>query len=345
MRLTSIIAISMLLLACKKDKPNEPAENFEVSDGMVVLCEGLFQQNNSTLSFISNTNGVVDNDLFVSRTNRQLGDTGNDIAKYGGKVYIVVNVSSTIEVVDAKSFDPIKQILMLDGAISKQPRSISFANGKAYVTCYDGYVDVIDTVSLTVTSRIAVGENPEGLAIANNKLYVANSGGLNFPNMDSTLSVIDLSTNTELQKITVGLNPGEVVTDVNGNVFVITRGDYGVVPSRLVKVNPTTDIKEATYSFDVSDIEPMNNNFLISDGSSVSVFDPSTEVVTQSNFVDLSPIVTFYHLEYDEIHDQIYVLDAMNYTNSGFVRKYSSAGSYLEGYNVGLNPSKILFYE
>jgi YVTN family beta-propeller protein len=67
--------------------------------------------------------------------------------------------------------------------------------------------------------RIAVGQNPEGLAVSNGKLYVANSGGLNFPDVDSTVSVIDLTTHTELLKITVGKNPGGVCVDSEGDVL------------------------------------------------------------------------------------------------------------------------------
>lgn len=40
---------------------------------------------------------------FRSLNRRGLGDTANDMAIYGEKLYIVVNVSSQIEVIDLQS--------------------------------------------------------------------------------------------------------------------------------------------------------------------------------------------------------------------------------------------------
>src|SRR5690554_7499977 len=55
-----------------------------------------------------------------------------------------------------------------------------------FVSSYDGYVSAIDTSSLTVTNRIKVGRNPEGICISNNSLFVANSGGLDYKDRKST---------------------------------------------------------------------------------------------------------------------------------------------------------------
>lgn len=350
MRYIKLLFIVPLLMACKKDKPQDDIIP-QLSNGVLVLCEGLFQQNNSTVSWIDRSAGSVSNQFFLQKAERALGDTGNDMKRYGNKVYIVVNVSSTIEVMDATTFVSLKQISMLDGTAAKQPRNIVFSNGKAYISCYDGFVDILDTTTLTIQGRIAVGPNPEGMTVSNNKLYVANSGGLNYPNMDSTLSVIDLSTETELYKVPVGLNPGVVTQDQDGEVYVITRGDYGAVPSRMVRVDPVNDIAVDTFNFDAAGIEPMNDKFLImwqdpaGSSSNVALFDPATEQLVNPSIISTSGITTLYNVQYDQIKDLIYVSDAMNYTNTGYIRAYSSAGTPINDYHVGLNPSKLLFYE
>lgn len=92
-------------------------------------------------------------------------------------------------------------------------RYIRFHDGKAYASSYVapvkfdqnarvGYVAEIDTTTLQVTRTVNVGYQPEELAIANNKVYVANSGGYMFPNYDRTVSVIDLETFKEVKKLT-----------------------------------------------------------------------------------------------------------------------------------------------
>lgn len=351
MRLIKLVScLCLLLFSCGKD--NEPPVTIDtISNGALVLCEGLFQQNNSQLSFVSFENNQVENNFFLNRNNRQLGDTGNDLKRYGDKIYIVVNVSSTIEILDANSFASIKQISMMNGATAKQPRSIAFHEGLAYVTCFDGYVDVIDTISLTINSRIQVGLNPERMAIANNKLYVTNSGGLNTPLMDSTVSIIDLNTQQEIEKITVGMNPGTIKADPYGDIYVVARGNYSNVPSRMKRINSQTDNVEETFGADISGISLFNNDFLItyydfaSAQNNVGLFNTNTETIELDEFMPLNEIQTLYGLSYNPVNNKIYISDAMGYTNTGYIREYDAQGNYIQSYHVGLNPSKILFYE
>lgn len=349
MRLISCFLLFMVLFSCKKDKPN-PGLVSELKNGMLVLCEGLFQQNNSTLSWINTLTDEVDTDFFTTQNDRMLGDTGNDMKLYGGKIYIVVNNSNTIEVLSKFTGKSIKQISMVNGVVGKQPRSIAFYGSNAYVTCYDGFVDVLDTASLTITQRIQVGANPEGLAISNGKLFVSNSGGLNSI-VDSTVSVIDLATYSEITKITVGKNPGSVKVDAQGDVYVIARGNYGTIPSRMVKLNTLNNTVDQTFPFDASGMERMNQYFLISfynystETSEIRLFNTETETLENNSFINTSSITTLFGIQYNSQNDKIYCLDAMSYTNTGYVRQFSASGFYEKSYHVGLNPNKILFYE
>lgn len=343
-----ILIILFFSTSCKKKEIEEQPTPDQLKNGLLVLNEGLFQQNNSSLSWIQFTNDNVNNNIFEQKTSRQLGDTGNDIARYGSKVYIIVNVSSTIEVLDATSGKSLAHIPMIEGAVPKQPRSIAFYGGKAYITCFDGFVDVLDTASYSIQQRIQVGTNPEDILMANDKLYVSNSGGLNVSLLDSTVSVINPITNTEEQKIVVGKNPGTLEKDDQGNVYVIQRGNYGSIPSRLIRINSATNTI-TTFPFDAADIVKMNNYFLIlSNGNSnakVQLFNPSTSSIENPNYIEMSYFTTLYKVQFDPLHNLIYCFDAMNYTNTGYIRVFSSNGNHIKNYHVGLNPSKILVYE
>lgn len=350
MRLISFIIIVLLFFSCKKEKPT-PEVISNLDNGMLVLCEGLFQQNNSSLSWVNLSNDEVDIDFFNSKNGRLLGDTGNDMQIYGGKIYIVVNNSNTIEVLSKSTGISIKQISMMNGSVGKQPRSIAFSGSKAFITCYDGFVDVLDTISLTITQRIQVGSNPEGVAVSNGKLFVSNSGGLNSPNVDSTVSIINLTTFQEITRVTVGKNPGSIEVDTQGDVYVISRGNYGTIPSRMVKINPVLNTVEQTFSFDASGMERMNDYFLVSfynysnQTSEIRLFNTITETIENNSFINTSSITTLYGVKYNPVSDKIYCLDAMSYTNTGYVRQFSSAGVLEKSFHVGLNPSKIIFYE
>jgi YVTN family beta-propeller protein len=348
----SILAASLLLFSCKKKPlpPEVPAPAL-LEHGILVLDEGLFNQNNSALSWINTVDHTVSNTFFEDKTNRGLGDTGNDMERYGGKIYIVINVSSTVEILDAATGNSLQQISMIANGVPKQPRSIAFYGAKAYVTCYDGFVDVIDTTSMSVVQRIAVGNNPEGLAVSNGKLYVANSGGLNYPDVDSTVSVIDLSTHQELLKITIGNNPGGVCVDSEGDVYAVSRGNYSSIPSRMHRIDPVTDTRVETFPFDAGSMVVMNDRLLVSyydfnsGSSSIGLFDALTEQMINPSFVPTTGITTLYGIYYSPVTNKIYCSDANSFTNTGFIHLFSAAGMFERTYSVGLNPSKVLVYE
>ena len=347
MRLIKGFFFFLLLYSC--DKNPEPVNtNNEIKNGALVLCEGLFQHNNSQLSYIDFENQEVENGFFLNRVERQLGDTGNDIKRYGDKIYIVVNVSSTIEVIDAQSFESLKQISMTAGGTAKQPRNIDFYKNHAFVSCFDGFVDVIDTLSLELTQRIQVGTNPDQLLVIGHKLYVSNSGGLNYPQMDSTVSIIDLNSLNEIKKMNIGLNPGPICADDVGNAFIICRGNYGNIPSKLIKIDTDTDEISEEFNFSISGIAKFGNKFLINSNSgnnTIALFNPINGAIEDNSFISANQIETLYGIQYNEISDKLYLMDAMNYTNTGYVFEYDALGNFLNSYHVGLNPSKLLFFE
>ena len=348
-----IVLVSIITVTgCKKHTANPEQEAPEtLSHGILVLNEGLFNQNNSSLSWINTSDHSVNSSFFEQKTGRGLGDTGNDLKRYGNKLYVVVNVSSTVEILDATTGKSLKQLSMQHNGVPKQPRAIAFFGGKAYITCYDGFVDVLDTAQLVITQRIPTGPNPEGLAVSNGKLYVANSGGLNYPNVDSTVSVIDLNTYQEITRITVGNNPGSVCVDSEGDIYVISRGNYSSIPSRMHRINTQTDQKEQTFSFDASGISLFNTHLLISyydysnSTSAIGLFNAQTEQLESASFINTSNIHTLYGVYYSPLTQTIYCSDANEFTSTGFLHLFQENGAFIRSYSTGLNPSKIIVYE
>jgi hypothetical protein len=334
----------MVCLRCKKevDPENSPSV---LKGGMLVLNEGLFQLNNSSLTWVDFTNGTSNDQFFTQKAGRLLGDTGNEMLRYGNKIYIVVNVSSTIEVLDAVTGNTIKQVTMQANGNSKQPRSIRFFGSKAFISCFDGFVDVMDTATFQIESRIPVGLNPDQMTISGPYLFVSNSGGLNAPTMDSTISVIDLIAKTELTKITVGKNPGSIVTDYEGDVYVVTRGNYTTIPSRLKKIDPNEFIVLDSYTFDVSKVALMNNRLLILNNNKLMLFNTDTDELINENFINNPTITTLSNMYFRSSSQNIYLFDSKGYTNTGDILKYSVSGDFLSLYHVGLNPNSILIYD
>jgi len=339
---TAAAALTLILSSCHKDKVN-PKPATPVTDGFYILNQGLFNDNNSTLSFYSYSTKAVTADIFNSANARGLGDTGNDIEIYGSKMYIVVNISSTVEVVDPKTAKSIRQIKLFNGTTAREPRDIAFYKGNAYVTSYDGTVAVIDTATLGVTKYINVGRNPEQLAVANGKIYVANSGGLDYPNYDKTVSVIDPASGTVTKTITVADNPQNVGTDNNGNVYVLSAGNYNDVGPSLAVIDDNTDAVKSQTDFDGSGMVIQGTTaYFITSTNTIKVFDLKTMTATTSSFIsDGTTVTTPYALAVDGSTGEVFVTDAKDYTSAGAVYAFDKNGKKEYSISVGINPGKI----
>ena len=331
----------MAFCSCKKVDLPLSSKVSSLKKGLLVLNEGLFNLNNASLSWIDLQTNAVETDFFVRKTGRFLGDTGNDLGTYGSKIYIVVNVSSTIEVLDALTGNSIKQISMLLDGKSKQPRNMVFYEGKVFISCFDGYVDVLDTSSLLIEKRIKVGSNPDNLTIVNDEIWIANSGGLKFPMYDSTISIIHPKSFKVVKELVVGKNPGGI-SQIGSHVIVHTRGDYGECKPQLHRIEPISRVIEKSQLTDVSYLQGVGDTLLCFSSNRISVLSIKTLTLEKTSFISLNEVISFYGIQYLPMSKSYLVFDANGYTNLGYVYTYSETGQKIRKYNVGLNPSRAI---
>jgi YVTN family beta-propeller protein len=354
--LFTVAAITLLINACKKIDPVTPESPATLTPavGAYILSEGGYGSNNTKLSLYSFATNSVVGDYFLQQNptiTSGLGDTGNDMFIYGSKLYIVMNVSGRVTVLNANNGTFIKNISFLDGAINKQPRYAVGARGKVYVTAYDNKVSVIDTASLAIVKSIPVGPNPEGIAASANYLYVANSGGYNLI-PDSTISLIDLNTEIEVKKIKVGMNPNKVAINQGGNVFVSAYGNFSNVPASVFVIDGVTNANginlgpnfKYSHITIAGDLAYIYNNY--GGGGTAKVFNSATNTFIRNEFVtDGTAITTPYGINIDELTGDVYIADAKNYVSPGSVTCFTSAGVKKFSFSVapGVSPNKIIF--
>lgn len=333
--------------SCKKDDRPETDRDLPKAErkGIYVLCEGLFNANNTSLTYYNYDDKKLITDQFSSVNGRGLGDTGNDIKIYGSKMYIVVNVSSTLEIVDPQTGASIKKLDLKENNVGRQPRYITFNSNKAYISNFDGTVAVLDTASMEIEQYIKVGRNPEQMAISNGKLYVANSGGLDYPNYDNTVSVIDLNTLKETKKITVVENPRGVVADQYGDVYVLSTGNYSTVKSSMATIDSKTDqVKTAVDFSGGSMVISGDYAYITASGGKLKVFNVKTEQLEKENFItDETKITSPYGVAVDELTGEVFVTDAKNYTTSGEVFCFDKDGKKKYSLTVGISPNNVVF--
>ena len=356
-----LFVFGLLIHACDditdKDSPedNEGSNTETGTAGIYVLSEGLFNLNNSTLMFHSLKNGQTDTDYFRSKNHRGLGDTANDMAIYGSKLYIVVNVSSQIEVIDRASGLSLKRIPVLnENGSSRQPRYIAFHKDKAYVCSFDGTVARIDTTSLEIEEYATVGRNPDGICVQGDKLYVSNSGGLDWDGIgvDNTVSVVSTEPFKEIKKIQVGYNPGRIRADNYGHVYVATRGkDISAGDYNFVQIDTRTDEVKQIYdekvmNFAINDQLAYLYNFnYTTQDSQIKVFNLQTGTTLREDFItDETEINTPYGIYVNPYSGNIYITDAYNYLVRGDVLCFNPQGKLIYRLtNIGQNPNTVVF--
>lgn len=338
----------LLLVSCNKEEDLPEPTPGDFDNGVLVLNEGLFQQNNASISFYSNATSTSSFEVFKGVNNRGLGDTANDWVTFesNGSTFIAVavDISSQIEIVSANKLTSITQIPLFDGATAREPRSIQIANGKIYAANFDGTVTVHNLYTFEEMKVIAVGQNPNSLAVSNGKLYVANSGGLNAPNYDSTVTVIDLTADTVLYEIDAAINMSAVITAPDNKIFARSSGNYSSVNPSIFRIDTQSDAILDTLNINMTAMKIYENELYYMDADLLGVYKMDlTSLTPSAQIVDLSAFNTPYAMDVHE--GLIYVSDANNYVNSSIVRVYDMNGVYQKEFTAGLNANNFVFNE
>ena len=339
--LFTAIALTTIFASCHKDKVNPISTTPVVTRaGLYVLNQGIFGDNNSTLTFYNYATKQLTPDFYSSVNGGKLGDTGNDIEIYGSKMYIVVNNSSQLDILNAKTGKLLKQITI------NQCRDVVFYKGNAFVTSYDGYVGLVDTASLTLGQKITVGRNPEQMVVVGTKMYVANSGGLSFGNPDNTVSVIDLTTLTESKKVTVIADPVSLAADTFGNVYVLSLGDFASIQPGMTIIDDVADVVKSqptvNLGFNIPIISLGDFIYYVTADNKIAVYNAKTQTAASANFItDGTAITTPFSLAADPISGEIFIGDAKDYASNGTLFVFDKTGKLEYSITTGISPGKV----
>lgn len=371
-KLIYIALVSLLIAGCRRDEPVTPPEEEQKGEvvqneitGFYLLNEGNMGSNKSTLDYYDYTTATYSRDIYAEanpNVPKELGDVGNDLKIYGGRMYAVINCSNKVEVLDARTCKRIGQVDI------PNCRYITFDGRYAYVTSYAGpvsldashaqigYVARFDTAALQIDATCLVGYQPDEPAVVNGKLYVANSGGYMVPDYDSTVSVIDLTSFTETKRITVAKNLWRARADRYGQLWVSSRGDYYDTPAKLYCIDTNTDRIVDSVSMAVSALDIVGDSLYacatawdyieMDDVLSYSILNVRTRETVSTGFITDgtdAQIQKPYGIKVNPLTRDIYVTDAKNYVNPGMLHCYSPAGVLQWSVRTGDIPAQIAF--
>lgn len=358
--LFSLLLISLTVISCREDKLMVYPEVYDTGAtqtagnivGMYVLCEGNMGSNKCTVDYLDLTTGQYSRNIYSERnpsTVMELGDVGNDIKVYGSRMWMVINCSDKVEVVDAKTCRRIGQVDI------PNCRNVVFNDRYAYVSSYVGPVDLsagaqigmvykVDTLTLETVATVEVGYQPEEMAIVDNKLYVANSGGYLAPKYDRTVSVVDLITMREERKIDVAPNLHRCRADRYEQLWVSSRGDYDKNPSCImwmqknaygkmevggrldVAVSDMCIVGDSLYYYGSEWNEAAQRNTV-----NYGIINVRTHEVLKTTLFgakEISAMRMPYGIMVNPENKDFYLMDAKNYVSSGELLHFRKDGTF-----------------
>lgn len=343
---------SLALVSCKKEEEetmDDQTINIDYRSGALVSNEGAFGSGNASVSWVSSSSAV--NELFENTNNLPLGDVLQSVAIHNDRAYAILNGSQKVEVVNLKDFTSRGTITGCD-----YPRYfLGIDADKAYLSngSLAGEVLILDLNDLSIESSITVGGGPEKMVHNGSYVFVANSGGWGD---DSTVSVIDPTTDEVVNTLNVGDRPTDLVVDANNEVWVICAGateydeNWQIIaetPSyvahlsaagdeviEMVQLGETGDhLKHIAISDDGTElyflldgVRTMNiDNAILNENALISV---------SANSIDVDPNT-----------GDLYLTTVPDFISNEEIMIYSNAGSLLRTVQVGIAPNGVVFYE
>ena len=357
---------AVLATGCS-DEPEvvDPDEgNVVPASGFYLLNQGNMGQNQASIDYYDFSTGTLTLDFYRKQNPTvamALGDVGNQIAIYDNKVWAVINCSNKVEVMDMKCVR-IGQIEI------PNCRYIAFFGDYAYVTSYAGpvdyqtgptqlgYVAKINVKTLKEEGRCTVGYQPDGIAISNGKIYVANSYGYTGQNEPGKMSVIDVASFKVDKEVEVGINLNQVAADAEGKIWITSRGNYYNVASAIHCYDPAQDKVVADYD--------VPNSYITIEGHTLYVIGVNWSLDTYEKQISYAEINTLEgkvttrrwegSSEYSEMeypyclavapaNGDIFVTDAGDFINPGYIYCFSSDKTFKWRKRTGVSPASIAF--
>lgn len=337
----SIFFISLLLSSCDESTPSSPKASGRYQTGVWIMNEGNFLSIDGSISFLHTDSNRIENDVFSSINKRQLGDVVQSMTLTdAGKGYIVVNNSKKIEVINALTG-------VSEGVIQgfASPRYMVTAGQKAYVTdLYADKVWVVNLTNLQLIKDIPVSGWTEKLVYLNGKVYVA-SRRTDFDTRTGGHLILEINPNTDTvtDSLSIGKGSGELVADAQNRLWTISLKNGNTAPALLcVQPQPLRLVSQTSLASDATPtVLTAKDNTLYFLGKN-GVYKTSTQNIEIQDFIPQKKY-NFYGLGVSPTDGKIYVSDAIDYMQQGYVFRYSPEGAKLDSFKVGKIPSSFTF--
>ena len=355
--------------------------SIQAQERIILLNEGMWQADNGRITYFEDGK-VVSNQWFRDVNGSKLGDTPNDIIQVNENlIAIAINWSNVVQFItpEGKAVAAIETIpnsrkLCTDGRyvyVTSYGHECETLNGMQYFE--KGFVAKIDISNFKCIAACEVGYEPEGIALYDGRLFVANTGGYAGTGEDhefeTTVSIINANTMMKEKDIDTQVPNLYGKMSQSGQYLCINSpGDYyNVLPCGLI-----FDCKKAlegedcyvVFDYPVTyNCTTLDGKFLVI-GSSFSfltgeydfsylTIDPQQVIESQgesgleqklpgtlsTDFADMGQPYGIYVNPYT---GYIYGTDAGSFEGAGYLYQWTPEGELIDKYKVYINPGHFL---
>ena len=348
-----LLILALLVPAgCMKYGPREE-ESFNIDlsrGGLFVVNEGNYMYGNASLAYYDPAEKRVEREVFARSNAFPLGDVAQSAVMYDGLLWVVVNNSGVIFAIDPATFREVRRIT---GFTS--PRYIHFLGPhKAYVTqIWDPRIYIVDPTACTITGYIQTGMDFE-TGSTEMMVQIGKYVYINCWSYQNRILMVDTETDTITKELVVGIQPSALVKDCNDKLWTITDGGYEGSPygherATLARIDADNFVIEKTFYFESG----QSPRALATSGDGRWLYwinDGVYKMPAEAQNMPSEPIIApggtiYYSLAISPENGDIYVGDAIDYTQNGVVMRYSAAGELIDTFSVGINPGNFCWRE
>lgn len=344
------IFLTFFISSCTKDSDfgevTTEKGKYIFGKGVFIINEGNYGQGNGSISFYNFYTNIVYNGIFESINMRPLGDVPVSAEIINNLLYIIVNNSGKIEVVNLSDFKSLKTISGLNS-----PRYLlPISNQKTYISdLRSNSLSVLNNEDNNVIKTIYCGKSTDRMLLFNNRVFVCNWSEYYIKAPNNTIQVIDALTDKLIDSVKVGKEPNSLALDKYNRLWVLSSGGYNNDEfPELNCINAYTLQIEKKIIFPNKNQSPTS---LCINNTGDTIYFINQNIYRMSvndNKLPLNPFIfrgkrLFYNLMTTPNNNYLWLSDAIDYNQNGFIYKYSPDGTVTDSVRTGIIPSYFLF--
>ncbi len=343
--------------SCNDNEEDEPIID-PIEKPNYILNEGHWGANNASIAMFNHPYyGIVEENAYLKRNGKQMGDVANAMIEENNNIFVLLNASKYVARLDIMVKEQVRYTFP-EG--EGEPRCMDVEDDYAYITQYGGQVTKLNIKDMTLAGTFKGGDNLEGVVEKDGKLYVSNSYAVDGSNnwiYNKEVFIIDAKTMTLEKTIKVVDNPTKMY-EIDDKIYLISQGNYADVAGALQVIDTKTGTSKVILNDATKITEGLNGliygvratydaNWQLS--NSFFTYNPSTGTISETSFLKDAPSSfstdAIYLLEVDEKAGFIYV-GTTDYQNTGTIYTFDKNGKLFQTFDSGgINPSAMIFVD